>query len=42
MGVLPPPPRFIMPQQGFGGLVLPPPEQDLNVFVLTFDGMKNA
>lgn len=28
--------------QNFGGLILPKTEQDLNVFVVTFDGMKNA
>jgi len=43
---LPPPPGLNMiPQHGhhgFGGLILPKPEQDLNVFVVTFDGMKNA
>ena len=27
---------------GFGGLILPKNDQDLNVFVVTFDGMKNA
>ena len=26
----------------YGGLVLPKVAQDLNVFVVTFDGMKNA
>lgn len=28
--------------QNFGGLILPKTEQDLNIFVVTFDGMKNA
>ncbi len=28
--------------QNFGGLILPNTDQDLNVFVVTFDGMKNA
>jgi len=26
----------------YGGLIVPKTEQDLNVFVVTFDGMKNA
>lgn len=26
----------------FGGIIVPKTEQDLNVFVVTFDGMKNA
>ncbi len=29
-------------QQQFGGLILPKTAQDLNVFVVTFDGMKAA
>ena len=30
------------PVNNYGGLILPHTEQDLNVFVVTFDGMKNA
>ena len=34
---LPPPPSMNMvPHHGFGGLILPKPEADLNVFVVTF------
>jgi hypothetical protein len=35
---LPPPPPAInmVPYHGYGGLILPKPEADLNVFVVTF------
>jgi hypothetical protein len=40
---LPPPPGLNRAQMhGFGGLIMPRPEADLNVFVVTFEGMKNA
>lgn len=31
-----------MSMQNYGGLIIPKSDQDLNISVVTFDGMKNA